>query len=105
MPTFQLYEKRAEHILDELHQNTPAPEAIFFGGALELIEKAMPMLHSNGVLVAHAVTLSSQHILTGLRLKYGGHIRRISIEEEHPIGSLLALKPARVVMQYWWQKT
>lgn len=99
---FQLLEENADDILDTLHKNNPAPEAIFFGGALHLIEKAMPMLSKNGVLVANAVTLASQNHLMQLRLKYGGTIRRISIEEEDSIAHLPALKPARAVIQYRW---
>lgn len=104
-PSFQLYEGDAEHLLKTVHQNHPAPEAIFFGGALHLMKQAMPMLQTGGVLVANAVTLASQQTLMEIRLNHGGQIRRISIEEEAPIGNFAALKPTRTVMQYWWQKS
>ena len=105
MPLFQLCEGNAEEILEHLHKNNPAPEAIFFGAALPLIQEAMSMLQQGGILVANAVTLPSQQIVTELRLKHGGHIRRINIEEEESIAHLVALKPARSVLQYWWHKS
>lgn len=90
--------------LPNLRHDSPAPDAIFFGGCHETIMTAIPRLRPGGVLVANAVTLQSQQRLLALRKENGGKLRRIFIEEEEPIAQHLALKPARGVLQYIWTK-
>ncbi|NQY81996.1 MAG: precorrin-6y C5,15-methyltransferase (decarboxylating) subunit CbiE [Alphaproteobacteria bacterium] len=103
-PLFELYQQSAESILHDFARHDTLPDAIFFGGALALIETAMPMLKSRGTLVANAVTVASQQHLSTLHQQHGGNLRRINIEEEDSIAGNPALKPARSVLQYWWHK-
>ncbi len=65
------------------------PDAIFVGGGLtdpEVLERCWDALPPGGRLVANAVTLQSEAILTLWRQRTGGELTRISVAHAGPLG-------------------
>lgn len=69
-------------------QGLQAPDAIFIGGGLseETFETCWKALRPLGRLVANAVTLQSEGLLTRIHAKYGGTLVKISINRVEPLG-------------------
>ena len=84
-PALKLVNGRA---LDVLH-DLPDPHAVFIGGGLsvELAAKAMERLQPFGRLVANAVTLESETVLTELHAAHGGELSRLTCAQAGPLGS------------------
>lgn len=80
----------------------PDPDAVFIGGGLttELLELVYLRLRPGGRLVVHAVTLDSELLLVTARARWGGELRRISIERAEPLGRYLSWTPARAVTHW-----
>lgn len=80
----------------------PDPDAVFIGGGLseQLVDAAWSRLPRYGRLVAHAVTLESERLLTDAWRRYGGTLRRISVERAEPLGSFSGWVAARPVVQW-----
>ncbi|MDV7143065.1 precorrin-6y C5,15-methyltransferase (decarboxylating) subunit CbiE [Tropicimonas sp. TH_r6] len=97
-PRLDLRPGRAPDALDGL----PEPDAIFIGGGLseKTAEAALAALPAHGRLVANAVTLESESLLTALHMKHGGSLIRIAISRAAPVGRLHGWRPAMPVTQW-----
>ena len=80
----------------------PRPDAIFIGGGLTeaVAETALAALSAHGRLVANAVTLESEALLTALQDRHGGRLIRVSLSRAEPVGRLRGWKPAMPVTQW-----
>jgi precorrin-6Y C5,15-methyltransferase (decarboxylating) len=80
----------------------PAPDAIFIGGGLsvETFDACWQALRPLGRLVANAVTLESQALLSELHKTHGGDLVQISISRAEGLGALTGWKPLRPVVQW-----
>ncbi|WP_228389217.1 precorrin-6Y C5,15-methyltransferase (decarboxylating) subunit CbiT [Cumulibacter manganitolerans] len=80
----------------------PQPDAVFVGGGADsdVIERAWSALRPGGRLVVHTVTIETEQAVLGAARRYGGTLRRISIERAEPLGRFLAWNPARPVVEW-----
>jgi precorrin-6B C5,15-methyltransferase / cobalt-precorrin-6B C5,C15-methyltransferase len=102
-PDLQIVEGRAPDSFAGL----PQPDAIFVGGGATepgLMKRAMEALPSGGRLVANAVTLETQALMTQLRGAHGGDLVSIQIALSEPVGRFTGLRPAMPVLQWRWEK-
>lgn len=81
------------------------PDAVFVGGGLSIatVDACLSVLKPHGRLVANAVTLESEHLLTTLYDRHGGHLVRLTVARAEPVGSYHGWKPFMPVTQ--WSKT
>ena len=79
-----------------------APDAVFIGGGLsqEVVAYCLGALKPGGRLVAHAVTLGSEHLLLEMFEKHGGELTRLSISRATPVGPYFGWKPSMPVTQW-----
>lgn len=86
--------------------NLPAPEAVFIGGggSAVLLAALWPMLPQGCRVVANAVTLESESLLTAACAEYGGALMRIDIAHAAPLGRMTGWQPARPIVQWSVQK-
>ncbi|MGH7117300.1 MAG: precorrin-6y C5,15-methyltransferase (decarboxylating) subunit CbiE [Stellaceae bacterium] len=73
----------------EMLRGLDPPDAIFVGGGLtvgDVLERCWEALPPGGRLVANAVTLQSEAILTLWRRRTGGELTRISVAHAGPLG-------------------
>lgn len=86
----------------EIIADLPDPDAIFVGGGFtaDLLDECFARLRPGGRLVAHTVTLDSESILIHARARFGGDLRRISVERAEPLGRYLSWTPARAVTHW-----
>jgi precorrin-6Y C5,15-methyltransferase (decarboxylating) len=80
----------------------PLPDAVFVGGGTSraLFEALFALLAPGTRLVAHAVTLDSEALLTALHGEKGGSLLRIELAEAQPLGRLRGWKAAYPVVQW-----
>lgn len=80
----------------------PAPDAVFAGGGLtaELFSSLWSALGADGTFVANAVSIPTQQLLVDLAARHGGALRRISIEEVAPLGTVTAWRPALPIVEW-----
>ncbi|APX90508.1 cobalamin biosynthesis bifunctional protein CbiET [Brevirhabdus pacifica] len=80
----------------------PTPDAVFIGGGLSVAtaEIALAALPRHGRLVANAVTLESEAILTQLHQRHGGSLIRVAVQRAEAIGRLHGWRPAMPVTQW-----
>lgn len=92
----------AAECLDEL----PRPDAVFIGGGLSagIVETSQAALRPGGVLVAHAVTIESESILTAGWQQTGGDLTRLSVQHADPVGGFHGWRPLMPVTQWYWRK-
>jgi len=97
-PKLELIEGWAPAALARL----PRPNAVFIGGGLcrDTVAAARSALPANGRLVANAVTLVSQALLTALYGEIGGELTRIAIDRAAPVGTRTGWHPAMPVLQW-----
>lgn len=78
----------------------PRPDAIFIGGGLSeaLLAALAPMTGTR--LVAHAVTLESEALLTAWAARKGGALMRVEIAHAEALGNRTAWAPARPIVQW-----
>lgn len=97
-PGLTLIEGRAPETLEHL----PQPNAVFIGGGLSdsIVQRALSALSPCGRLVANAVTLESEALLTKLHARHGGELTRIAIQRAEPIGSMTGWRAAMPVTQW-----
>lgn len=78
------------------------PQAVFVGGGLSaaLLEMLWSTLASGTRLVANAVTLESQALLSGRHRRYGGTLAKIEISQAEPLGSMRGWRAAYPVVQW-----
>lgn len=85
----------------------PTPDAIFLGGGgtdpgvLDAVVAALP---AGGRLVANAVTLAMQALLTECADRLGGTLVALSVARAGPVGGMTAWRPALPVVQWSWVK-
>jgi precorrin-6B C5,15-methyltransferase / cobalt-precorrin-6B C5,C15-methyltransferase len=96
---------RLEVRLGEAPLELPVPDAIFLGGGVaENFEHAWSKLRPGGRLVANAVALETESLLHALYARWGGSLRRISIELAEPLGTMTGFRPQRAITQWCIQK-
>lgn len=83
-------------------RGAPDPDVVFVGGGLdaEVLGLAWDALLPGGRLVANAVTVETQGILTDWHGRLGGTLRRIGIETAEPLGSMTTWRPALPIVQW-----
>ena len=87
----------------EVLMDLPCPDAIFVGGGLTtpgLLAACREALQPGGRLVANAVTLEGEQILTAARAAYGGELARIEIARTEPLGSFTGWRAQMPVVQW-----
>ncbi len=93
----------APQVLDKLTQ----PDAIFIGGGGTddgVVDTAIDALKPGGRLVANAVTLEMEALLTVLHQQMGGSLTRVQIVRAEALGSMSGWRPAMPVTQWVWVK-
>lgn len=83
------------------------PDAIFVGGGGTdegVIDAAIAALRPGGRLVANAVTLEMEALLTVLHGQMGGTLTRISIARAEPLGTMQGWRAAMPITQWVWVK-
>jgi precorrin-6Y C5,15-methyltransferase (decarboxylating) len=80
----------------------PAPDAVFIGGGLSpaLLSALWPVLPPGCRLVANAVTLESEAVLTQAQATHGGSLLRIELAEAAPLGTKRGWKASYPVVQW-----
>jgi precorrin-6Y C5,15-methyltransferase (decarboxylating) len=83
-PGLRIVEERAPGALLALE----TPDAVFVGGGLtdEIMQRCWTTLRVGGRLVANAVTLQSEALLTEWRRRTHGELSRISVAHAEPLG-------------------
>jgi precorrin-6B C5,15-methyltransferase / cobalt-precorrin-6B C5,C15-methyltransferase len=83
------------------------PDAVFIGGGVTadgVVATCWDALGPGGRLVANAVTIEGQTVLTGWRQRLGGTLTRIGVERADGLGTLTTWRPALPVVQWSIQK-
>jgi precorrin-6B C5,15-methyltransferase / cobalt-precorrin-6B C5,C15-methyltransferase len=86
----------------------PAPDAVFVGGGVStdgVLSACWAALRVGGRLVANAVTLESEAVLTRWQSSVGGNLTRIEISRAAPVGGFTGWKPMMPVTQWEVEKT
>jgi precorrin-6Y C5,15-methyltransferase (decarboxylating) len=80
----------------------PTPQAVFIGGGLNasLFDGVWPLIPAGTRLVAHAVTIETEALLSELHQRHGGELMRIEIAQAGRLGGYRAYEPARPVVQW-----
>ena len=78
------------------------PQAVFIGGALDaaMFERVWTLLAEGARLVAHAVTIETEALVSELHQRHGGELMRIEIARAGELGRYRAFEPARPVVQW-----
>lgn len=79
-----------------------SPDAIFIGGGLDtpLVNALRAVAPAGTRLVAHAVTLESESLLSSLQTWLGGELMRIDIAHAEPLGGMRSWRASRPVVQW-----
>lgn len=80
-----------------------APDAVFVGGGVSdraVLDAAWNALSPGGRLVANAVTVEGQAVLTALWQERSGDLVRLQVERAGPVGEMHGWRPAMPVMQW-----
>jgi precorrin-6B C5,15-methyltransferase / cobalt-precorrin-6B C5,C15-methyltransferase len=98
VPGLTVVQGTAQQALADL----PRPDAVFVGGGAEelVFELCWAALRPGGRLVAHAVTLETEAVITARWRERGGDLTRIALEHLERIGGYHGWKPARPVVQW-----
>lgn len=96
-PKLELIEGTAPDALAGL----AAPDAIFIGGGLSpaVFMACWDALRPLGRLVANAVTLESEAVLSELFKEYGGSLVKLNVQRARPLGRLTTWQPMKPVTQ------
>lgn len=80
----------------------PVPDAVFIGGGLTVpvVHRTWAMLSDGGRLVLHAVTIDGEEVAIEAYRRYGGALRRISVERAELLGRYLSWRPGRAIVQW-----
>jgi precorrin-6B C5,15-methyltransferase / cobalt-precorrin-6B C5,C15-methyltransferase len=78
------------------------PHAVFFGGGLDapLFEAVWLLLGEGTRVVAHAVTLETESLLSDLQQAHGGEMMRIELAHAAPLGRYRSWQAVRPVVQW-----
>ncbi len=92
----------APDALDGLH----APDAIFIGGGIseEVLQIVWAALPDGARLVANAVTLEAEVLLTNWQADKGGNLLRIELAQSKPLGRKRGWKSSYPIVQWSVQK-
>ena len=104
VPGLSVVHGRAPEALADL----PRPDAVFVGGGLTadgVLAACWDALAQGGRLVANAVTLESEAVLTRWQSGVGGALTRIEISRAAPVGGFTGWKPLMPVTQWEVVKT
>lgn len=84
----------------------PRPDAIFIGGGADpgVLDAAIGALPAGGRLVANAVTLATQALLSVAADRLGGSLVMLSVARASPVGGMTAWRPAMPVVVWSWVK-
>lgn len=99
VPGLRVIEGRAPDPLDGLD----APDAIFVGGGLTtpgVLTTCLARLRPGGRLVATAVTLETEQVLTAAHAEHGGRLVRLSVARAEPIGGFTGWRPQMPLTQW-----
>jgi precorrin-6B C5,15-methyltransferase / cobalt-precorrin-6B C5,C15-methyltransferase len=79
-----------------------SPEAVFIGGGLDtaMFDGLWPLIAKGTRLVAHAVTIETEALLSELHARHGGELMRIEIAYAAPLGRYRSWEPARPIVQW-----
>jgi len=82
--------------------NLEQPDAVFIGGGLDasMFDAAWALLSDGIRIVAHAVTLETEALLTDLHNRHGGDLMRIEISHAAPLGRRRSWQAVRPVVQW-----
>ena len=97
-PQLQIVEGKAPPALEGLEP----PDAIFLGGGLStpgLIDACWAALKPGGRLVANAVTLEGEQVLTAWQSRAGGRLTRIAVARAEAVGPFRGWRPLMPVTQ------
>lgn len=91
-------EGEAPGVLSEL----AAPDAVFIGGGLDadMFDAIWSHIAPGTRLVAHAVTLETEVLLSNLHHRHGGELMRVEIAQAEPLGRYRSWKAARPIVQW-----
>ncbi|MGY4161374.1 precorrin-6Y C5,15-methyltransferase (decarboxylating) [Bradyrhizobium sp. USDA 4461] len=91
-------EGEAPGILSDL----AAPDAVFIGGGLNaaMFDAIWLRIAPGTRLVAHAVTLETEALLSDLHQRHGGELMRLEIAQAEPLGRYRSWKAARPIVQW-----
>jgi precorrin-6Y C5,15-methyltransferase (decarboxylating) len=78
------------------------PDAVFFGGGLDaaLFQAVWRRLAAGTRIVAHAVTLETEALLSELQQAHGGEMMRIELSHAAPLGRYRSWQAVRPVVQW-----
>jgi precorrin-6B C5,15-methyltransferase / cobalt-precorrin-6B C5,C15-methyltransferase len=78
------------------------PQAVFFGGGLDdaMFDAVWSLVPKRTRLVAHAVTLETQALLSDLQRRHGGELMRVEIAYAAPLGDFRSWEAVRPVIQW-----
>jgi len=78
------------------------PDAVFIGGGLDvaMFGTLWPLLGKSARVVAHAVTLETEALLSELAQKHGGELMRIEVSHAAPLGRYRSWQAVRPVVQW-----
>ena len=96
-----------EHAPDAYENAGFSPDAVFVGGGLTrdgVLEGAWRALNSGGVLVANAVTLEGQAVLTNWRDQAHGQFSTLAVARGEAVGRFTGLRPLMPVLQWVGRK-
>ena len=78
------------------------PDAVFIGGGLDaaMFDALWPLLAHGSRIVAHAVTLETEALLSELHQRHGGELMRIELAHAAPLGRYRSWQAARPILQW-----
>jgi precorrin-6Y C5,15-methyltransferase (decarboxylating) len=103
-PHLSIVEGKAPAALTDLG----TPDAVFIGGGITspgLFETCWQALPPGGRLVANAVTIEGEQVLTSAYTRLGGSLTRIAISRAEPVGPFSGWRPLMPVTQLALLKT
>lgn len=82
--------------------DAPVPDTAFIGGGMtaELLETVWSALPAGGRLVANAVTLENQQLVSEWYVREGGSLRRYGVETAAPLGTMTTWRPSLPIVQW-----
>ncbi|KWV53305.1 precorrin-6Y methyltransferase [Bradyrhizobium macuxiense] len=78
------------------------PDAVFIGGGLDaaMFDAVWSRVAPGTRLVAHAVTLETEALLSDLHQRHGGELMRVEIAHAEPLGKYRSWRAARPIVQW-----
>jgi precorrin-6Y C5,15-methyltransferase (decarboxylating) len=94
----RIVEGRAPGILADLE----TPQAVFIGGGLDaaMFDAVWSLILPDARMVAHAVTLETEALLSELQQRHGGELMRVEIAHAGSLGRYRSWNAARPVVQW-----